>query len=66
MSRISTVQTADLQAKLRRLIDVHGFDSVARRFQLSREPLAKWLAGLPMNTRTIAKIERSVEEATEA
>lgn len=66
MSRTSNVPNADLQAKLRRMIERDGFESIARRLELSREPIAKYLAGLSMNSSTFRDIERSVQEAPEA
>ena len=61
-----TQPTADLQAKLRRLIDAHGLHVVADQIQLSRDPILRYLAGVSQNTRSIARIEQWVQEAPDA
>jgi len=47
------------------MIESDGFEAVARRFELSREPLAKYLAGLRLHSSTFKNIERTLQEAPE-
>jgi hypothetical protein len=50
-----------LQAKLRAMIEAGSLYSVSERLDIGREALARYLAGLKMNTSTLRGIEVSIE-----
>jgi hypothetical protein len=61
MSSTSSHRNEQLQAKLRAAIEADSLYSVAERLDIGREALARYLAGLKLNTSTLRGIEVSIE-----
>jgi len=61
----TSIRTAnkELQAKLRTMVDLEGLTAVSRRLDIGREPLARYLADLELQTATFLGIETALERA---